>query len=107
LLPRPAIHSDLAALAAVPAADQHGTSIGVEVAFGQRESLADPQSGSPEHDDEAAQSDAVGVIPGGVGVIPGGAHHGDDLLDRRRVCRILQTLVARRPSVVIAGQRRG
>jgi hypothetical protein len=34
------------------------------------------------------------------------AHHGDDLLDRRRVGRILQPLVARGSSLVITGQGR-
>jgi hypothetical protein len=48
----------------------------------------------------ATQADAIGGIADG-------AHHGDDLLDRRRVWRILKTLVAGRPAVVVAGQGRG
>jgi hypothetical protein len=38
--------------------------------------------------------------------IAGSAHHGDDLLDRRRVSRVLQALVAGWSSLVIAGQGR-
>jgi hypothetical protein len=53
-------------------ADQDRAPIAVKIAFGQRKGLADPQPGSPEHDDQAAQPYAVGVITGG-------AHHGNDL----------------------------
>ena len=44
--------------------------------------------------------------PDPVGVIPGGAHDRDDLLDRRRVRRIAQTLVAGRAAFVEARERR-
>lgn len=46
----------------------------VKVGLAQGERFADPQPGTSEHDDHAAQPDAFGAVAGG-------AHHGDDLLD--------------------------
>jgi hypothetical protein len=37
------------------------------------------------------------------GPVAGRAHHGDDLLDRRRVSRVLQALVAWWASLAVAG----
>jgi hypothetical protein len=48
LLPRPTVHSDLPALAALPAPDQDGAARPVEVALLQRQRFADPQTGAPE-----------------------------------------------------------
>ncbi|HEY1517509.1 MAG TPA: hypothetical protein VGF91_13895 [Solirubrobacteraceae bacterium] len=49
-----AIHPDLAALAAFPGPDQHSAPVAVKVGLGQGERFADPQPGTPEHDDQAA-----------------------------------------------------
>jgi hypothetical protein len=40
--------------AAFPTSGQHGAAPAVEIAFGQRERLADPQTGAPEHDHHRA-----------------------------------------------------
>ena len=99
LLPRPPVHAEFPALAALAVTDQDGASIRVYVALVQRECFADSQTRSPEYDDEAAQSDRFGVIAGSM-------HHGDDLLDRRWVSRIVPPLVAMRSALVEAGQCR-
>jgi len=65
-------------IAPLPASRSHSANAG---------RFADPQTSSPQHDDQAAQ-------PGPIRVITGGAHHGDDLLDGRRVSGIPQALVA-------------
>ena len=54
LLPCPAVHSDLAALATFATAGQDRAAIHVKVALGQRERFADAQSGAPGHDDQGA-----------------------------------------------------
>jgi len=54
MLPGPAVHSDLAPPAALPGADQDGAALSVKVGLCQRERFADPQPGSPQHDDHAA-----------------------------------------------------
>jgi hypothetical protein len=59
----------------------------IQVAFGQRERLADAQPGAPQHDDQTAKPDSVGVIAGG-------AHDRDDLLDSRWIGGISQPFVA-------------
>jgi len=99
LVPAPAVHADLAALAALPVPDQHGTAAAVQIAFGQRERFADPQSGAPEHDDDGSQPNALRPVAAG-------AHHGDDLLDAGRVRRVAAALVAGRAPLVKAGQGR-
>jgi hypothetical protein len=97
LLPRPAIHADLAPLAAFPAADEDGTARLIEIGLDQRERLADPQTGAPQHNDQAPEPETVGIITGS-------AHHGDDLLNGWRVWRVAQPLVARRTARVKARQ---
>jgi hypothetical protein len=99
--PGPAVHSDLAALIALAGADEQRAAIGVEVGLVERQRLADPQPGTPEHDDNAAQPDAVGTISGS-------AHHCDDLLHARRIRWIPKSFVARRDTLVEArrGRRR-
>jgi hypothetical protein len=37
-------------------ADEHGPACWIEIGFDKRKRLADSQTGSPEHDDESAQS---------------------------------------------------
>ena len=80
-------------------ADQHGAALAVKIGLGQRERFADPQPGTPEHDDQAAQPDRLGSVSRG-------SHHGDDLLHGWRVRRIAKTLVAGHAALVKAGQGR-
>jgi hypothetical protein len=74
LLPGPAIHSDLAPLAAFPAPDEDGTARLIEIGLNQRQRLADPETGAPQHNDQAPEPETVGIITGS-------AHHGDNLLN--------------------------
>ena len=97
--PRPAIHTDLAALIALAMADEQRAAFGIEVGLVERERFADPQPGAPEYDDHAAQPDAVRTITGS-------AHHRDDLLHGRRIRWIPKALVARRNASVEAGRGR-
>jgi hypothetical protein len=55
LLPGPAVHPDLVALASLATAHQHHAACSVEIALLKGERLADPQSGAPQHDDHTAQ----------------------------------------------------
>ncbi len=73
--------------------DQDPTAVVVQVRFGKRERLADPKAGPPEHNDQSAEAQTVRVVSGG-------SHHGDDLLDGRRVGRVAQTLVPWRAALV-------
>jgi hypothetical protein len=52
LLPGPAVHADLAPLAALAVADQDASGRAVEVTFGEGDRLADSQAGAPQQDDE-------------------------------------------------------
>jgi hypothetical protein len=81
-------------------AHQDGASAWVQVAFVQGERLADAQPGAPRHDDQATQ-------PHGVRIVACGAHDRDDLLDRRRISRIPQALIAWRTALVEVRQRGG
>jgi hypothetical protein len=54
LIPGPVIHPDLAAPAALTAADEDGTSRSVEVTLGKVERLADPETGAPQDHDQRA-----------------------------------------------------
>lgn len=101
LLPGPAVHSDCASLAAFPAPHEHGTAAAVKIALLGGERFVDPESCTPEQDDQRAE--AVAVRP-----VASGSHHRDDLLDRRRVGRVLLALVPWRAASVIArhGRRR-
>jgi len=86
LVPGPAVHPDLAPLAAFPAADEHGAAGCVQIALLEAERLADPQPGTPEQHDQRAE-------PMSLGSITDGSHDRDDLFDGRRVGRILLALV--------------
>jgi hypothetical protein len=99
-LPGPVVHADLAAAAALAAPHQQRAAARIQVGLGERERLVDAQAGAPEHDDQAAQAAAVDAVAGV-------AHHGDDLLDRRRVRGVAHPLVARRPAGVELRQRGG
>jgi hypothetical protein len=100
LLPRPVVHANLAAAASLAAPHQQRAATRVQVGLGERERLADPQAGAPQHDDQNAQ-------PAAVDAVAGAAHDGHDLLDRRWVGGVEHPLVARRPSGVELRQRGG
>jgi hypothetical protein len=70
-----------------------------EIAFGKPERFANPQTGSPQQDDERSGAEAVRRRAGT-------PHDRNDLLDGRRVGRIAQALVTRRASAVMTGNRR-
>jgi hypothetical protein len=100
LLPGPVVHADLAAAAALAAAHEQRSAPRIQVGFGERECLVNPQASAPEHDDQPAQ-------PAPVDAVAGVAHHRDDLLDRRRIGRVADPLVARRATNMELRQRRG
>src|SRR5512144_332034 len=52
LPPRPVVHPDLAATAALAAPHEQRAATRVKVGLGERECLVDPQAGAPEHDDQ-------------------------------------------------------
>jgi hypothetical protein len=99
VLPGPLVHPDLAATAALAAADQDRSAPRVEVVLGERKRLLDAQPSAPKHDDHRAQPPPVLVL-GGV------AHDGNDLIDGGRVGGVADALVARRPARVIPGHGR-
>ena len=99
LLPRPAVHPDLPPATTLSSTDQDGPPLAVKIGLSQRQRLADPQPGTPEHDDQSAQ-------PHRLRSVPRGSHHVDDLLHGWRVRRIAKTLVARHAALVKAGQGR-
>ena len=98
LFPGPVVHADLAAAAALAAADEHCAAAGVEVGLGERERFVDAQPGAPEHDDQPAYPQAVRR---GAGL----SHDGDDLLDGGWIGGIAAALVARRSAGVEARHR--
>ena len=100
LVPCPAVHPDLSALAALSTPDQNGAAGAVEVALLERERFADPQSGTPQQHNQRTKSVTVSAVTDR-------AHYGDDLFDGRRVGGILLTLVSGRTALVGAGHGRG
>jgi hypothetical protein len=100
LLPCPPVHPNLAAFAALAVPDEDRAARSVKVALVQIECFADPQSGSPQQNDQRAEA-----LP--VWSVSGSAHYGDDLLNRWRVCRVLLAFVPGRSAAVIAGHRCG
>jgi len=89
LAPRPAVHAHLTSLSAFPAADEDRAAHDVEVGLLKRQGFADSESRAPKQHDQRAQSLAIRANSDG-------SHHRDDLLDRRRVGRVVLALVARR-----------
>ena len=89
------VETEWRALVARDDVEDHGEP---EPVRGERERLADAQASAPEHDDQPAQ-------PATVDTVAGVTHHGDDLLDRRRVGGVAHPLVARRPPGVELRQR--
>jgi hypothetical protein len=79
-------------------ADQHSASVWVQIGLGERERLADPQPGAPQHDDDPAQTQTIGSLARGV-------YHGADLLDGRWVGRVMQSLVPWRAALMEARER--
>ena len=63
LLPGPGVHADLAALSALPAPNEHRTTLLVEVQLAERERLTDSQARTPEHDDQRAQRSPLAPWP--------------------------------------------
>jgi len=98
LFPAPRVHADLPAAAALAAAYQQRAAPWVKVLLSKRQRVLHAQSAAPEHRDQRPDSCAVAIVTGV-------AHHGDDLLDGRRVRRVLLPLVARRTTSVIARER--
>jgi len=99
LLPGPVVHADLAAAAALAAAHQQGSATRIQVGLGERERLVDPQA--------ARHNTTMRPQPAAVDVVASAAHDRDALLDRRRVGRVADSLVARRPAGVELRQRGG
>jgi hypothetical protein len=99
LVPCPAVHPDLSALAALSTPDEYSTAGPVEVALLKRERFADPQSGALQQHYQRTTSVTVGAVTDR-------AHHSDDLLDRRRIGRILFALVSGWTAPVVAGHGR-
>ena len=97
LLPSPTVHPNLAALATLAMADEHRSAPGLEVSLGERQSLADPKTGSPE--DYGEPSKAQSRRP-----LPGLAHHSDDLLHPRWIGGVAAPLVLRSATGVITGE---
>jgi hypothetical protein len=110
LLPGPVVHADLAAAAALAARHnaayaEFGIGRGgpvspqarVEVVLGDGDRLVDGQPRAPEQHDQRPQTGAVDTVAGL-------AHDRDDLLDRGRIGRVAQPLVARRAPGEKAGQ---
>jgi len=59
LLEAPAVHADLAALAALALADQQRAAAWFEVRLGQCHRFADPEASPPEDDDQSPQAKPV------------------------------------------------
>ena len=83
----PLVHADLAPTTALAAADEDRATARIEVGFRKRQRLLDPKPAAPKDDDHGAEPSAVAISANL-------AHHGDDLLDRRRVGRVAQSFVA-------------
>lgn len=55
LFPRPAVHSDLAAFAALALAHEDRAAVWIEVGLGECERFAYAKAGTPQHDDEPSE----------------------------------------------------
>jgi hypothetical protein len=83
----------------LPPTHENAAASSIYVALGQRECLADTQTGAPAHDDERSG-------PQSVSRAAHDSHDSDDLLNGWRVRRIPKALVARRAAAVKAGHGR-
>jgi hypothetical protein len=79
--------------------NEHGAAAAVKIALLKRERFADPQPRTPQKHDQGTKAVTVGTAADR-------AHNSDDLLDGRRIGRILLALVPRRATSVIAGHGR-
>jgi len=79
--------------------DQNRPALPVKVGLGQGERFAHAKPGAPQHDDHASE-------PQPVRAVASGAHDRDDLLHLGRVRRLAKAVVAWRPALVRAGERR-
>lgn len=70
----------------------------IEIGFGEIERFSDAKARAPEHGDRAAHPVALRARAGL-------AHDRNNLLNARRISRVVQALVARRTTSVIAGHR--
>ena len=95
----PSGHPDFASLAAFPRPNEHGAAAAVEIAVLERVRFTYAQPSAPQQDDHRAK-------PVSVGTVVDRAHDGDDLLNGRRIRRVLVPLVSRRTAPVIARHRR-
>jgi hypothetical protein len=69
----------------LPRRTKDRATVRVEIALAERQRLLDTEPTAPEDADHGAQASAVAIISNL-------AHHGDDLLDRRRVGRVAPPL---------------
>jgi hypothetical protein len=64
LRPVPAVHANLAALAALATPNEDRAASAVEIGLGEVERFADPQPGAPQDHDERPEPSAVGPVTG-------------------------------------------
>jgi len=86
LVPRPAVHPNFAPLAALASPNEHGAAAAVKIALLKRERFTDPQPRTPQQHDQGTKAVTVGTAADR-------AHNSDDLLNSRRIGRILLALV--------------
>jgi hypothetical protein len=98
IAPPPGIHPDLPARITLPSAHENRPPPRVEIRLDPRQRFLDPKPTTPQHDDQRSQSEPVTI---GRRL----AHHGDDLVDRRRIRRVDHPLVPRRAPGVMARHR--
>ena len=98
ITPRPGIHPDLPALIALPSAYENRPPPRIKIRLDQRQRFLDPKPTTPQHHDQRPQPEPVTI---GRRL----AHHGDDLVDRRRIGRIDHPLVPGRAPGVVARHR--
>ena len=95
----PRVHPHLTTSITFPMADQQTASALVQVGLSEHERLMDPQTGSPQHNNQTPH-------PPPVTAVSGLAHDRNDLVNRGRICRIPPALVRWDPPDVMAGHRR-
>jgi hypothetical protein len=100
VFPRPLVHADLAAAAALAAANEQRSATVVEVRLVERQRFMDAQARSPQHDDQTTQ-------PATMAPVTRRAHDRDDLLHGRRIGRVAVSLVTWRAASVKAGMVAG
>ena len=101
VVPRPAIHADLATLDSLATTHDDRAAGTVQVALLERQCFVDAQPSAPQQHDQRAEPVAVGAVTNRT-------HHGHDLLDGRRVSGVLLAFVPGRTASVVTrhGRRR-